>query len=701
MRYFAALLVLVCIFTGALAEGVDVDLSELTLEQLNAFSADIDAEIKLHHRPDSNTESAVLSATQDVVESYFSEQGIEISWAWVDYEYSREWDFYTLSTHIDYRDALDEKHKPDVYAELFPENGEYVVYYLLVGTEVLVNRREELPEVLWAEEPQGIVNEATNTDLSKVSAEELKSLKTAIKDEIKANHSTNSTTSNLVLSLAKLEVEKYFSQQDIEVSWAWFDYDYTCDWAFYTLTTPIDYKDSNGKYQNSTVYAESYPISGQYTLCYLTIDDLVLVDRRDELPENLSVALISEADTSAPEATLEATNTPVPEATPEATNTPEPEVTPEVTNTPEPEATPEPTATPESTSNEADNSKGNDMAAAEPIHLEKGSKGDAVFQLQNYLIAAGFLSGDADGNYGKNTTAAVKAFQEASALEITGFVEEEDMDALRAIIEEQAKRAVIVAMTNCQAPDVFTSDGNNYDPSRFHGYADTSGFYMSVYTEGNWTGGKNDTWNIEDIILKLEGYDSYLKATCTVTFDGTNYIVSNVSKTIASLEYLDFDDPSKINFEQMEPSDFNSFLTVSPDLVRENRTQEQKGASSQQDENETIADEDSLREEWIGSQFSIWNGAHKDLEDLIKKNLNDEKSYKHIETQYIDVNDEDMASYVNQLLKDAGYSQRVEKGDLFIMMQFSAKNAFNATIKNTALGIASYNNNTISLIGVE
>ena len=86
---------------------------------------------------------------------------------------------------------------------------------------------------------------------------------------------------------------------------------------------------------------------------------------------------------------------------------------------------------------------------------------------------------------------------------------------------------------------------------------------------------------------------------------------------------------------------------------------------------------------------------------MILKNLNDEKSYDHIETTYIDVNSEERITSVNELLSEAGYSQRVEKDDLFISTQFSAKNAFGGTVKNTAYGIASYNNQTITLIGIE
>ena len=107
------------------------------------------------------------------------------------------------------------------------------------------------------------------------------------------------------------------------------------------------------------------------------------------------------------------------------------------------------------------------------------------------------------------------------------------------------------------------------------------------------------------------------------------------------------------------------------------------------------------RNEWIKSQFSAWDGSHTVLKDLIKDNLNDEKSFKHIETTYIDIATEEKMDYVNGILEDAGYSQRVEVGDLFVMTDFSAKNAFNATIKNTAFGIVDYSEGLVRLIGIE
>lgn len=114
----------------------------------------------------------------------------------------------------------------------------------------------------------------------------------------------------------------------------------------------------------------------------------------------------------------------------------------------------------------------------------------------------------------------------------------------------------------------------------------------------------------------------------------------------------------------------------------------------------TSIDYNSERNNWIKNQFSAWNGSHRELEKLIIRNLNDEKSYKHIETTYRDIVNESDRDDVNKVLADAGYSQRVEVGDLFIQTEFSAKNAFGGTIKNTAFGIASYANNTITLIDI-
>lgn len=52
--------------------------------------------------------------------------------------------------------------------------------------------------------------------------------------------------------------------------------------------------------------------------------------------------------------------------------------------------------------------------------LQKGSKGEDVRAVQQQLIDLGFLTGEADGIYGNQTAAAVKAFQKYEGLNQTG-----------------------------------------------------------------------------------------------------------------------------------------------------------------------------------------------------------------------------------------------------------------------------------------
>ncbi len=107
------------------------------------------------------------------------------------------------------------------------------------------------------------------------------------------------------------------------------------------------------------------------------------------------------------------------------------------------------------------------------------------------------------------------------------------------------------------------------------------------------------------------------------------------------------------------------------------------------------------RQEWIESQFSIWDGSHKELTTLIKTNLNDEKSYEHINTVFVDVNSQERVDIVNMKLAALEIDHKVKIGDLFIDTEFSAKNGFNATIKSHAYGVATESDNMIYLLGIK
>lgn len=77
---------------------------------------------------------------------------------------------------------------------------------------------------------------------------------------------------------------------------------------------------------------------------------------------------------------------------------------------------------------------------------------------------------------------------------------------------------------------------------------------------------------------------------------------------------------------------------------------------------------------WVDAQFSVWDGSHTGLVDLIKSNLNDDKSFKHVKTTYTD------------------------KGTyLIVYMTYRAKNGFGAVILQNVTAKADYKTNTITV----
>ena len=87
-------------------------------------------------------------------------------------------------------------------------------------------------------------------------------------------------------------------------------------------------------------------------------------------------------------------------------------------------------------------------------------------------------------------------------------------------------------------------------------------------------------------------------------------------------------------------------------------------------ENQKIA----ARKERILKQFSSWDGSHSNLKKWVKNNMNDPKSFEHVETTYTD------------------------KGDyLLVYMKFRGKNSFGAKVLQTAIGTVDLNGNVLSV----
>ncbi len=77
------------------------------------------------------------------------------------------------------------------------------------------------------------------------------------------------------------------------------------------------------------------------------------------------------------------------------------------------------------------------LASSPMLGLGQGTRGDAVKQVQQALIAAGFtVHGGADGVYGSSTKAAVESFQRANGIRVTGVVNAATAAAFGSVVEK-------------------------------------------------------------------------------------------------------------------------------------------------------------------------------------------------------------------------------------------------------------------------
>ena len=270
------------------------DLSKLTYKELSGLLDDIDSDIKVYHTPTGAQEKLVLSATKKEAEGYYAKKGTKVDgWAWYDfeYEYTKAWDFYTLSTHLDYLDSEKKSHHADVYSEVYDVGGTYKVAYLKVAGGVVLDNRSEYGTTLWTKTPTARINKSSNIDLSTYSIKDLSALADKANREINTNHSVLSGAQSMILSLTKIDLEQYFMEKNLILkSYAWYDreYKYTRDWDYYWLETHVDYKTSeNASQQTDKIYSEVCNIDGRFELVYLKFGSKVIKDRKNELSSTL------------------------------------------------------------------------------------------------------------------------------------------------------------------------------------------------------------------------------------------------------------------------------------------------------------------------------------------------------------------------------------------------------------------------------
>lgn len=284
-----ALVLILSLCPSAFAAGNE-DLSKLTYKELLALQSDISAEFKANHTPTEAQTKFVLSETQTETKKYYVKKGLQIvDWAWYDreYTYTKDWDFYTLSTHLDYKTGSKSSSKQaKIYSELYYKGGKFVLTYLKTDNTVILDNRAEYKDILWFTEPKPRINKETNIDLSKYTEKELTALYKKAENQIASTHSVNDSERNTILGYTQLELEQYLLEKNYELrGYAWYDSEYTYirDWDYYWLETHVDYRNSSGTSKTDKLFSEFAKINGELELVYLKMGSSVVMDRRGEL----------------------------------------------------------------------------------------------------------------------------------------------------------------------------------------------------------------------------------------------------------------------------------------------------------------------------------------------------------------------------------------------------------------------------------
>lgn len=125
---------------------------------------------------------------------------------------------------------------------------------------------------------------------------------------------------------------------------------------------------------------------------------------------------------------------------------------------------------------------------------------------------------------------------------------------------------------------------------------------------------------------------------------------------------------------------------------------ENEGKDEEEEADAGRSGEGSTYTSWVENQFSWWDGSNDKFVELVKGRLNDEKSFEHIETRLVPIGDEATLAEMNEPLGSLGYSLNMH--DVYLVMDFTAKNGFNATVKNQAQGIIRYPSGEVELVAV-
>lgn len=153
--------------------------------------------------------------------------------------------------------------------------------------------------------------------------------------------------------------------------------------------------------------------------------------------------------------------------------------------------------------------------------LKEGSRDTAdswnVYSLQIRLIELGLMTGSADGVYGKGTANAVKAFQEANGLEVTGIADVATQEKIFYNPADYGEESTAVEATVAPTVDPHAAmTMNDTDKYIIQGYLYRWGFTEDA-PDGIFGNGTRDalkrfmTYSLED----MEAYQAEIKANAT------------------------------------------------------------------------------------------------------------------------------------------------------------------------------------------
>ncbi len=116
-----------------------------------------------------------------------------------------------------------------------------------------------------------------------------------------------------------------------------------------------------------------------------------------------------------------------------------------------------------SSSESEESSSHKNKSDSEEIMLKKGDKGNDVKQLQEMLIALGFLNDTADGSFGSKTETAVKAYQKDNKLFENGIVTKGLLDSLQSeYMSNKGSKADTNKVTENDYDLAYVIRGKNY-----------------------------------------------------------------------------------------------------------------------------------------------------------------------------------------------------------------------------------------------